>query len=46
MIDNHSGTGSDISVTDLNHDGKLDVVPSTRFGAFFFWGEMPQGKAK
>jgi hypothetical protein len=41
-IDNHSGGGSDLLATDLNHDGALDIVTSTRFGTFIFWG-TPKG---
>jgi hypothetical protein len=36
MIDDHSGAGSDVLTTGLNHDGKLDIVTSTRFGTFIF----------
>jgi len=43
MIDNHSGAGSDILATDLNHDGALDIVTSTRFGTFIFWGNQKNG---
>jgi hypothetical protein len=46
LIDNHSGAGSDLLAVDLNHDGKLDIVTSTRFGTFIFWGEMKQGSGK
>lgn len=38
LIDNHSGTGSDVLAVDLNHDGAIDIVTATRFGAFIFWG--------
>lgn len=46
MIDNHSGAGSDLLAVDLNHDGKLDIVTSTRFGTFIFWGDAKQGREK
>jgi Domain of Unknown Function (DUF1080)/FG-GAP-like repeat len=39
LIDNRSGTGSDALATDLNHDGAVDIVTSTRFGTFIFWGK-------
>ena len=42
LIDNRSGAGSDILATDLNHDGKVDIVTSTRFGSFIFWSHVPQ----
>jgi hypothetical protein len=43
QIDNHSGAGSDILATDLNHDGSLDIVTSTRFGTYIFWGALKSG---
>jgi len=42
LIHNRSGAGSDILATDLNGDGKTDVVVATRSGTYIFWGE---GKA-
>jgi hypothetical protein len=38
LIHNRSGVGSDVLATDLNKDGALDVVSSTRLGTFIFWG--------
>ena len=38
LIHNRSGAGSDLLASDLNEDGRLDVVTSTRFGTFIFWG--------
>ncbi|QNI36461.1 FG-GAP-like repeat-containing protein [Edaphobacter albus] len=38
LIDTHSGVGSDVLAVDLNHDGAIDVVTSTRFGTFIYWG--------
>ena len=46
QIDNHSGGGSDLLVADMDKDGKLDIVTSTRFGTFIFWNQMIQGNAK
>jgi hypothetical protein len=43
QIDNHSGGGSDILAADMNKDGKVDIVTSTRFGTFIFWNQIPQG---
>ncbi|RZU42400.1 FG-GAP-like repeat-containing protein [Edaphobacter modestus] len=37
LIDTHSGVGSDVLAIDLNHDGAMDVVTSTRFGTFIYW---------
>lgn len=39
LIDNHVGAGSEILTTDLNHDGAVDIVTSTRFGTFIYWGK-------
>jgi len=38
LIDTHSGVGSDVLAIDLNHDGATDIVTSTRFGTFIYWG--------
>ncbi|MBS1801505.1 MAG: VCBS repeat-containing protein [Acidobacteria bacterium] len=38
LIDTHSGVGSDVLAVDLNHDGAIDIVTSTRFGTFIYWG--------
>jgi hypothetical protein len=38
LIDTHSGVGSDLLAEDLNKDGAVDIVTSTRFGAFIYWG--------
>lgn len=38
LVDTHSGVGSDVLVVDLNHDGAMDIVTSTRFGTFIYWG--------
>lgn len=39
LIHNRSGAGSDILATDLNGDGRTDVVVATRSGTYIFWGE-------
>jgi len=36
MIDNSSGVGTSMLVTDLNGDGKPDVVTASRMGTFVF----------
>jgi hypothetical protein len=47
LIDNRSGAGSDVLAVDLNHDGAVDIVTATRFGAFIFWNNMHgSGSAK
>jgi len=38
LIHNHSGVGSDVLAVDLNGDGAIDLVTSTKFGTFIFWG--------
>jgi hypothetical protein len=39
LIDTHSGVGSDLLAQDLNNDGAVDIVVSTRFGTFIYWGK-------
>ena len=39
LVNNHSGTGSDVLAVDLNKDGRMDLVSATRFGTFIFWGQ-------
>jgi hypothetical protein len=39
LIHNRSGAGSDILATDLNGDGRTDVVVATRSGTYIFWGK-------
>jgi len=39
LIDNHSGSGSDVLAVDLNQDGAMDIVTATRFGTFIYWGK-------
>lgn len=38
LVHNRSGVGSDVLTTDLNKDGAIDFVTSTRAGTFIFWG--------
>jgi Domain of Unknown Function (DUF1080)/FG-GAP-like repeat len=45
LIDNHSGSGSDLLAVDLNHDGAMDIVAATRFGTFIYWGKPHSGEA-
>lgn len=40
LIDNDSGVGNTVLAVDLNHDGAVDIVTSTRFGAFIFWNKL------
>jgi hypothetical protein len=43
LINNRSGAGSDVLAADLNGDGAVDIVTSTRSGTYIFWG-TPKGK--
>jgi hypothetical protein len=45
LIHNRSGVGSDVLAVDLNGDGAVDIVTSTRMGTFIFWGQ-PSMQAK
>jgi hypothetical protein len=45
LIDSHSGVGSDLVAQDLNHDGRIDIVVSTRLGTFIYWGKGKQRSA-
>jgi hypothetical protein len=44
LIHNQSGAGSDVLAADLNKDGAMDIVTSTKLGTFIFWGK-PRAKA-
>jgi len=46
LIDTHSGVGSDVLAVDLNKDGVMDIVTSTRFGTFIYWGSPATQKAQ
>ena len=39
LVHNWSGAGSDLLAVDLNKDGATDIVTSTKFGTFIFWGK-------
>ena len=42
LINNRTGAGSDVLATDLNRDGALDIVTSTRFGTDIYWNTRPK----
>jgi hypothetical protein len=39
LIHNRSGIGSNAAVVDLNKDGAVDIITSTRRGTFIFWNQ-------
>jgi hypothetical protein len=39
LIHNKSGVGSQFTVSDLDKDGRVDIVTSTNRGTFIFWGQ-------
>jgi hypothetical protein len=44
LIDNDSGVGTQIQVTDLNGDGKAEIVTANRIGAFVFSPKASLGR--
>jgi hypothetical protein len=45
LVDNNSGVGNTVLAVDLNGNGATDIVTSTRFGTFIFWGK-PHPKSR
>lgn len=45
LVHNRSGAGSDVTVADLNKDGKVDIITSTDRGTYIFWNQT-KGKGK
>jgi hypothetical protein len=39
LVHNRSGIGSQAAVVDLNKDGAIDIVTSTKRGTFIFWNQ-------
>jgi hypothetical protein len=39
LIHNRSGAGSDVLGVDLDGDGRMDIITSTRSGTHIFWGK-------
>ena len=46
LIDNDSGVGNTVLAVDLKQDGAMDIVTSTRFGTFIFWGKPRSGSSR
>jgi hypothetical protein len=46
LINNRSGAGSDVLAIDLNKDGAMDIVTSTRSGTYIFWGKAGMAAKK
>jgi hypothetical protein len=44
LVHNWSGAGSDVLAVDLNKDGAVDLVTSTKLGTYIFWGK-PRAKS-
>ena len=43
LVHNRSGIGSHAAVVDLNKDGALEIVTSTKRGTFIFWNNWKKG---
>ncbi len=46
LIDNQSGVGTQITIKDVNNDGKPDVLTASKLGAFLFLNQIETSKLK
>ena len=44
LVHNRSGMGSLAAVADLNKDGAIDIITSTRRGTFIFWNQWKSAR--
>ena len=45
LIHNRSGIGSTVALVDLDKDGAIDIITSTKRGTFIFWNNWRKGAA-
>ena len=45
LIHNRSGVGSHVAAADLDNDGALEIITSTKRGTFVFWNNWKKGAA-
>jgi hypothetical protein len=46
LIHNRSGVGAHLAVIDLNNDGALEIVTSTKQGTFLFWNDWKKTSSR
>jgi hypothetical protein len=46
LIHNRSGVGSHVAVADLDKDGALEIITSTKRGTFIFWNQWKAPKTR
>jgi hypothetical protein len=44
LIHNRSGIGSHVALVDLNKDGAVEIITSTKRGTFIFWNNWKRGR--
>lgn len=43
LIHNRSGAGSEVTATDIDKDGAVDIITATNRGTFIYWNQFNQG---